>query len=59
MAIFISSFGMLSCAGAGGGGGAAPPSSININTPPGTYSVVVTATANGLSHKITLTLTVD
>jgi hypothetical protein len=59
MAIFISSFGMLSCAGAGGGGGAAPPSSININTPPGAYSVVVTATANGLSHKITLTLTVD
>ncbi len=58
--IFLSSLGMMSCAGAGGGGGGAPPpSSANTNTPPGTYSVVVTATANGLSHKVTLTLTVD
>jgi hypothetical protein len=58
--IFLSSFGITSCAGTGGGGGGAPPqSSSNKNTPPGTYPVVVTATANGLSHKVTLTLTVD
>jgi hypothetical protein len=58
--IFLCSFAITSCAGAGGGGGGAPPSSsTNKNTPPGTYLVVVTATANGLSHKVTLTLTVD
>ncbi len=58
--ILLSSFGITSCAGAGGGeGGSPPPGSTNKNTPPGTYSVVVTATADGLSHKITLTLTVD
>jgi hypothetical protein len=53
-------FGISSCAGAGGGGGGAPPPNpTNTNTPAGTYSVIVTATANGLSHKITLSLTVD
>ena len=53
-------FGITSCAGAGGGGGGTPPPSPgNTNTPAGTYSVVMTATANGLSHEITLTLTVD
>ncbi len=58
--IFLSAFAVTSCAGAGGGGGGSPtPSSNNKNTPAGTYSVVVTATANGLSHKVTLTLTVD
>jgi hypothetical protein len=58
--LMLSSFGVTSCAGAGGGGSGAPPSnSANGTTPPGTYSVVVTATANGLSHKITLKLTVD
>jgi len=58
--LMLSSFGLASCAGAGGGGSGAPPSnSANGTTPPGTYSVVVTATANELSHKITLHLTVD
>ncbi|HMG86399.1 MAG TPA: choice-of-anchor D domain-containing protein [Terracidiphilus sp.] len=58
--LILSSFGVTSCAGAGGGGGGAPPSSpANGTTPPGTYSVVVTTAANGLSHKITLNLTVD
>jgi hypothetical protein len=58
--LILSSFGLTSCAGAGGGGGGTPPSNpVNGATPPGTYSVVVTATANGLAHKITLTLTVD
>jgi hypothetical protein len=56
----LSSFGLASCSGAGGGSGGAPPSNpASGATPPGTYSVVVTATANGLSHKITLKLTVD
>jgi centrosomal CEP192-like protein/ASPM-SPD-2-Hydin domain-containing protein len=51
-------FGIVSCAGAGGGGGGKPPAT-NQNTPPGTYSVVVTANASGVSHNITLTLIVD
>ncbi len=60
--ILLISFGVASCAGAGGGGGGGgvPPSeSTSNNTPPGTYSIFVTATANGLSHQIKLTLTVD
>ncbi|WP_348264971.1 choice-of-anchor D domain-containing protein [Telmatobacter sp. DSM 110680] len=57
--LLLAPFGISSCAGAGGGSSGAPPISANKNTPAGTYSVVVTATANGLSHKITLTLTVD
>ena len=50
--------GISACAGAGGGGGGAPvkPSG---GTPPGTYSLVVTSVANGVSHKTTLTLIVD
>jgi len=51
--------GITSCAGAGGGGGGTPPTQSGNATPAGTYSVVVTATANGVSHKTTLTLTVD
>jgi len=50
--------GMSSCAGAGGGGGGTPASP-NGSTPVGTYSIVVTATASGVSHKTTLTLIVD
>ncbi|MGA8089399.1 MAG: choice-of-anchor D domain-containing protein [Terracidiphilus sp.] len=57
--LILSSFWLASCGGAGGGGGGAPPNSTSGTTPPGTYSVVVTATANGLSHKVTLNLTVD
>ncbi len=58
--LFLSSFGLASCSGAGGGGGEAPPSNPESGaTPPGTYSIVVTATASGLSHKVTLNLTVD
>jgi hypothetical protein len=50
--------GITSCAGAGGGGGGSAPSNPH-NTPAGTYSVVVTATSGGVSHNISLTLTVD
>lgn len=58
--LILSSFGLASCAGASGGGGGAPPTNpTNGTTPAGTYSVVVTATANGLSHKVTVNLTVD
>jgi hypothetical protein len=53
--------GAISCSGGGGGtgGSTSPPSPGGNNTPPGTYSVGVTAMANGVSHKVTLTLTVD
>ena len=58
--ILFTSFGVASCAGAGGSGGGVPPSeSTSNNTPSGTYAIVVTATANGLSHQIKLNLTVD
>ena len=51
--------GLCSCSGAGGGTNAPPPTTPAGATPPGTYSVVVMATAAGLSHSTTLTLTVD
>lgn len=56
--VLLSVIGVTGCAGAGGGGGGAPPTP-GSKTPGGTYSVVVTATANGVSHKVTLTMTVD
>ena len=56
--LFIAIAGITSCAGSGGGGGGTPPVNPN-NTPAGTYSVVVTVTSSGVSHKVTLTLTVD
>jgi hypothetical protein len=56
--LMIGLIGITSCAGSGGGGGGTPVSP-NGNTPPGTYSIVVNATANGVSHKATLTLIVD
>lgn len=61
MAIVTATFiGLTGCASAGGGGGGTPPpGSGNGNTPAGTYSIVVTAASNGISHKTTLTLTVD
>ena len=57
--LLLAPLGIASCAGAGGGGGGTPSASSNNNTPAGTYAVDVTATANGLSHKITFNLTVD
>ncbi|WP_109486643.1 choice-of-anchor D domain-containing protein [Occallatibacter savannae] len=56
--VTASLFCLTSCVGSGGGGGGAPVSS-NQKTPAGTYSVDVSAAANGLSHKVTLTLIVD
>lgn len=59
MILMAGVIGLASCAGSGGGGGGTPPVSSNRNTPAGTYSVVVTATANGVSHNVTVTLVVD
>jgi hypothetical protein len=53
--------GLSSCSGSGGGGGGTPPPSGtgSTNTPAGTYSIPVTIASNGISHKVTLSLTVD
>ena len=60
LAALLVAGGLSSCSGSGGGGGGAPPtSSGGTNTPAGTYSVPVTISANGISHKVTLSLTVD
>ena len=46
------------CSGSGGGTGGAAGGS-GTNTPPGTYSVKVTASSGGVQHAVTLTLVVD
>jgi hypothetical protein len=48
-----------SCSRGDGGGSAPPPASTNNNTPAGTYSIDVTATADGVFHKVTVSLIVD
>jgi hypothetical protein len=59
-ALAILAGGACSCSGSGGGTGGMPATGQNnANTPPGTYSIAVTATANGVSHQLTLSLTVD
>jgi hypothetical protein len=52
--------GVTSCAGGGGSGGATPssPPSTHV-TPAGTYSIPVSVTASGVTHKVTVSLTVD
>jgi hypothetical protein len=52
--------GVSSCTGSGGGsGGTASGGQGNSNSPPGTYSIPVSVSSNGVMHKVTLTLTVD
>jgi hypothetical protein len=52
--------GASSCTGSGGGsGGTVTGGQGKLNTPPGTYSIPVSVSSNGLVHKVTLTLTVD
>jgi hypothetical protein len=51
--------GVSSCTGSSVGGSTGIPKGGNGTTPPATYSIVVTASSNGVSHKLTLTLTVD
>jgi hypothetical protein len=52
---------LSSCAGSGGGGGGTTGAGGlgNTNTPAGTYSIPVTVTASGVSHQVTLSLTVE
>ncbi|HEV2214804.1 MAG TPA: choice-of-anchor D domain-containing protein, partial [Terracidiphilus sp.] len=50
--------GLSSCASAGGGSVSAGTGGAG-STPAGTYSIAVTATANGVSHQATVSLTVD
>jgi hypothetical protein len=52
----IVSGGASSC---GGGGAGSSGSHGGSNTPPGTYTIPLTATANGISHQVSLSLTVD
>jgi hypothetical protein len=49
---------VASCTISGGGGGRVPGSGPGA-TPAGTYSIPVTVTSTGVSHSITVTLTVD
>jgi hypothetical protein len=52
--------GVSSCASSGGGsGGGSGGQGGSGGTPPGTYSILVTATSSGIQHSVTLTLTVD
>ncbi|MGA8728352.1 MAG: choice-of-anchor D domain-containing protein, partial [Terracidiphilus sp.] len=52
--------GLSSCSGSGGGTGGTPPAGASTtNTPAGTYSIPVTVVSNGVSHAVTLSLTVD
>jgi hypothetical protein len=51
--------GMSSCTGSGGGSGGAATGGQGLNTPPGTYSIPVSVSSNGVVHKVTLILTVD
>jgi len=50
--------GISACTSSGGGTGGAPPNQ-GQTTPAGTYTIPVTATANGMPQSVTLTLTVD
>jgi len=59
-AIFLLLALLLVAAGCGGGSSTAPPPPPNTNpTPPGAYSVLVTATANGVVHNVQLTVVVS
>jgi hypothetical protein len=51
--------GISSCTSSSGGTGGTPGGGDKTSTPPGTYTIPVTVTADGLSHAVSLTLTVD
>jgi hypothetical protein len=51
--------GLSGCAASGGNVGGGTTGSDGSTTPAGTYSIAVTATANGVSHSVTVSLTVD
>jgi hypothetical protein len=52
--------GISSCTSSGGGtGGGSSGSGSGSATPPGTYTIPVTISSTGISHAVTITLTVD
>jgi hypothetical protein len=52
--------GVVSCTVSGGGGGGSVPGSGGPGaTPAGTYSIPVTATSTGVTHSVTVTLTIE
>ena len=51
--------GMSGCIGSGGGTGGGSKEGGQGTTPPGTYSIPVIVASSGVSHTVTLTLTVD
>jgi hypothetical protein len=51
--------GMCSCTGAGGSGGSSPQLHTSGGTPPSSYTVTVTASANGVVHSLPVTLVVN
>lgn len=61
--LMLLAFSMLLLGGSGcvasGGGTGTGPGGGKSNTPPGTYSIQVTVSANGISHAATFSLTVD
>lgn len=58
VALFALLMGGSGCVASGGGSGTGPGGG-NANTPPGTYSIQVTVSADGISHTATFSLTVD
>jgi hypothetical protein len=56
LAVLLASITSCTASGVGAGGGGLGTGG---STPPGTYSIPVTATANCVQHTVTLTLTVD
>jgi hypothetical protein len=51
--------GVASCSHSSGGSSPPPPKTGANITPSGTYSIPISATSNGISHQVTLTLIVD
>jgi len=60
-AIVLAGFvmGVASCAGSGGATGSGGQSHLGGGTPPGSYSVPISASANGVVHNAMVTLVVD
>jgi hypothetical protein len=58
LALFALLIGGSGCVASGGGTGTGPVGGSS-NTPPGTYSIQVTVSADGISHGATFSLTVD
>jgi len=55
--IVLGAFLLASCGGGGGGGGGSNPPPVN-GTPAGTYTVLVTGTANGIVHNTVVSVVV-